>query len=95
MLKRYVFTINQLITYYERVSYLLKNSYCRIYLQPSYHFNKFDNLNNLNFMLFLGIGALMEDSELRVDQEQNAERCAYKCALEMMMNIHVTFKNYF
>ncbi|KAI6211963.1 hypothetical protein M3Y96_00490100 [Aphelenchoides besseyi] len=37
------------------------------------------------------IAALMDEEELRPDQEQNPERCAYKCALEMMMNIHIYF----
>jgi hypothetical protein len=32
----------------------------------------------------------MDDEELRPDQEQNPERCAYKSALEMLMNIHVS-----
>lgn len=36
----------------------------------------------------------MDDEELRQDQEQNPERCAYKNALEMLMNIHVSYKLY-
>ncbi|KAI6221841.1 hypothetical protein M3Y99_01530700 [Aphelenchoides fujianensis] len=37
------------------------------------------------------IAALMDEEELRPDQEQNPERCAYKCALEMIMNVHIYF----
>lgn len=37
----------------------------------------------------------MDDDELRADQKENTERTAYKCALEMMMNILVSYFNVF
>ncbi|KAI6221278.1 hypothetical protein M3Y99_01564300 [Aphelenchoides fujianensis] len=78
-------TIRRCLQKYDELSALLRDT------QPGGEWKGGVQPFALRLQLADCIAALMDEEELRPDQEQNPERCAYKCALEMIMNIHIYF----